>query len=61
MCLKNGSDVHYSRKAVITRLASIDIIVWMDIESIFLSKLASQNLNGSIGNNLVCIHIGLGS
>lgn len=58
MSLKYGCDVHDSREAIVTGLASIDIIIGVDR---FVAQLAPQNLNSPVRNNFVGVHVGLGS
>ena len=50
--------MHHSRIAVITGLASVDIIIRMNR---FVPKCTPKNLDGSIGNNFIRVHVRLGS
>lgn len=56
--LHNCSNMHNSWETVIWWLTSVDIIVWMNK---FASELSAHNLNGSVRNDFISVHIWLGS
>lgn len=58
MGLEHCCDVHNCREAVIAGLTAIDMVVGMYSLS---SDLTSHKLNGSVGNDLVSVHVGLSS
>lgn len=47
----------YSRKGVIGALAFVDMVVRVHYR--FVSQLATQDLNGSVGNDLIGVHVAL--
>ena len=52
-------NMHGGREGIVARLSFIDVVVWM--HWLLGSDLASQNLNGAIGQYLIDVHVGLGT
>ena len=57
MDLLDARDVHGRRIGVVRRLAHIDVIVWMN--RFLRAHFAAEHFNGTVGNHLVGIHVGL--
>ena len=58
MDLYSGGDMHSSGVGVVTALGLVDMIVRVDWS--LTAELSSQQLNGSVGDDLVSVHVGLG-
>ena len=56
--LKHCCDVHNGWEAVIAGLAAINVVIRMHSLS---SDLPSEKLNGSVGDDLIGVHVGLSS
>ena len=54
MCLDDCGNMHDCWKGVIGRLTHIDMVVGVDL---LVSKLASEDLDGSICDDFVAIHV----
>ncbi|KAH3670745.1 hypothetical protein OGAPHI_001261 [Ogataea philodendri] len=57
--LGDGGNVHHCWESVVRRLRHVDMIVRMN--GFFRAKSSAQNLNGSVTDHLVGVHVGLGS
>lgn len=57
--LHNGSNVHSGREGVIGGGGHVDVVVGVD--GLLGALLAAQDLNGAVGDDLVRVHVGLGT
>ncbi|KAH3686523.1 hypothetical protein WICPIJ_002501 [Wickerhamomyces pijperi] len=51
------SNVHDSWESVVGRLGLVDVVVWVDW--LLGTQLTAQQLNGSVGDDFVGVHVGL--
>ena len=56
--LEDGGNVHDSGEAVIAGLTSVDMVIGMNQ---FILNFSSKDLGRSVGDNLIGVHVGLGS
>ncbi|MNL18942.1 hypothetical protein D3C87_1401150 [compost metagenome] len=52
-----GGDVHRRGKAVVGRLAGVDVVV--RVNRLLAADLAAQQLDGAVGDHFVEVHVGL--
>ena len=57
--LHGGGDVHGGGVGVIAALALVDVVIGVDRG--LAAQLPAQQLDGSVGDDLVCVHVGLGA
>ena len=57
--LENGSNVHGGREGVVGRGGHVDVVVGVD--RLLGAHLTAQNLDGAVGDDLVGVHVGLGT
>ena len=57
--LLDGRNVHGGREGVVGGLSPIDMVVGMN--RVFCAHYAPEDLDGPVGDNLVRVHVGLGS
>ena len=57
--LEDGSNVHDGGEGVVGGGAAVDVVVGVD--GLLAAHLSAQNLNGSVGDDLVGVHVGLGA
>lgn len=55
--LEDGGDVHDGGEGVVGRSGSVDVVV--GVNGLLGAHRAAQNLNGSVGDDLVGVHVGL--
>ena len=55
---EDSGDVHNSGEAVIAGLTSVDMVIGMNQ---FILNFSTKDLGRSVGNNLIGVHVGLGS
>jgi len=55
----DGGNVHDSREGVVGGRAHVDVVVGVD--GLLAAHGAAQNLNGTVGDDLVGVHVGLGA
>ena len=59
MYLHGGGDVHGCGVGVIAALALVDMVIRVDRG--LAAQLAPEHLDGSVGDDLVGVHVGLGA
>lgn len=57
--VEDGSDVHDGREGIVGGGTAVDVVVGMNWR--LAAHLAAENLNGTVGNDLVGVHVGLGA
>lgn len=57
--LEDGSDVHDGGEGVVGRGAAVDVVVGVD--GLLAALFAAEDLNGSVGDDFVGVHVGLGA
>ena len=57
--LEDGSDVHDGREGVVGGSGSVDVVVGVD--GLLATHLAAEDLNGTVRDDLVGVHVGLGA
>ena len=59
MDLHGHRDVHGSGVGVVAALGLVDMVIWMNRG--FASQLSTKDLNSSVGDDLIGVHVGLGA
>ena len=59
MNLHSSGNVHGSGVGVITALTLVDVII--GVHRSLAAQFSSEQLNGSVGDDLVGVHVGLGA
>lgn len=57
--LEDGGNVHDGGEGVVGRGAAVDVVVGVD--GLLGAHGAAEDLNGAVGDDLVCVHVGLGA
>ena len=57
--VQNGGDVHDSGEGVVGRGSHVDVVVGVD--GLLAAHGTAQNLDGAVGDDLVGVHVGLGT
>ena len=57
--LLDGSNVHGRWEGVIARLAHVDVVIW--VNRLLRAKFTASHLNGTVGDDLVDVHVRLSS
>ena len=59
LSLEDSSNVHDGGESVVGRGAAVDVVVGVD--GLLGALLAAEDLNGTVGDDLVGVHVGLGA
>lgn len=57
--LEHGGDVHYGGESIVRGGAAVDVVIGVD--GLLAAHLAAEDLNSPVGDDLVGVHVGLGT